>query len=611
MCCRRKQKGSVLASFFCFWLTSFFLQAQPSLTKIDITNGATSAHLSADPLWHRLLQLQNREPVNYDYPGYLSRPFTSAAELVATIDMIFDSPQKACAYPARKRFIEDRLKLPHDALDFVVCHEYQQYLKKVPAHQAYLVFAAENVTSASSMMGHIMLRFDGTNEDALPVKHGITFFTELDSLNIPVLLYQTLIQGKEGVFQVAPYAPFQHHYRRKEQRNIWEYQLNLAPHELARLQDMVWELGQFSPSYFFDSYNCATITRLLLAMVSKHTKAPAGRIVTPLDVVRFAEQHNMVVQTQLIPSDKWVLNTLDRQLSVSQQRTMLAGLTSGNWQPATEVTDEYFVANSFASHLNEYLKDTDAIDVKVHQQNKQLIEESLLTFKNHRLNVNIDTTPTNASSEAMLATAIRFQDNDPFVTLRYFPVASQIHDNHYYLTGESELILADIQVRASPQNQQTYLDHLMLYSMTSRPPYHPTWGSLSTGFRSGITRVYDSHLNRPLVLQIEGSLGVTYEYSRALGVYLESAVGFTADTRYQQIYIQPKAGLYAYLAHQLKLNTEINMAFNQYDHKTITRIDTSLTHYINPDYSVRLSAEHLRVSGHHQSNWQLQLRYRF
>lgn len=247
-------KGSLLASFlycFLFFLPAISQASAPDknhlVHQLDIQKAASS------PVWHSLLQLKGNKPLNANYKGYLSNPFSALAELTATIDLIYSSPQQACQYPARKQFIETLLQLPSGSLSLQPCTDYEEFRQRVPTDEAFLVFAAENVTSASSMMGHIMLRFDGTNADNINVQHGVTFFTELDSLNIPALLYETLIEGKPGIFQVAPYAPFQHHYRQKEQRNVWEYSLALSPQDKALIAGMIWELGQFSPDYFFHS----------------------------------------------------------------------------------------------------------------------------------------------------------------------------------------------------------------------------------------------------------------------------------------------------------------------------------------------------------------------
>ena len=72
-----------------------------------------------------------------------------------------------------------------------------------------------------------MLRMDGTNDNGLKVSHGITFFTELEGFNIPVILYESLVSGKKGFFQIAPYSNFVSHYLNAEQRNVWEYKLLL------------------------------------------------------------------------------------------------------------------------------------------------------------------------------------------------------------------------------------------------------------------------------------------------------------------------------------------------------------------------------------------------
>jgi hypothetical protein len=310
----RFTKGSLLASFFIVILSLSF-SARAMRVEARILELAQKTSLHNAPLWRAILQKKNNKILNDSSNLWITSSADIKEELEATIQLVFRNPNTACRFPARKRLIEKKLDLDVGSLSLVKCQNYQEFVDSVPIESLFLIYASESVTSASSMMGHIMLRMDGKNKTQNFVQHGITFFTELDSINIPKILYDSLFVGKEGYFQVAPYAPFQQHYRNVEQRNIWEYKLNLNDFEKLLIRDMVWELGQSNLPYFFHTYNCATVTQLLLALGNPKQLADMADWLTPLDVVKFAHSNNRVESTQVIPSDRWKINALSVQLN--------------------------------------------------------------------------------------------------------------------------------------------------------------------------------------------------------------------------------------------------------------------------------------------------------
>ena len=171
-------KGSILASFFFFFSANSTASdvTQTSYSKVD---SATLQQIANDPLWHLLLQLKNGKPITNDTSIYILKSFVSPlAEAQATIDLFQRNTQNICNYPARLRLLKRYIPEFESIPPAEHCAEYRKFVESVPADSIKLIYASENVTSASSMMGHIMLRLDGTNDKDIPVKHGITFFTD-------------------------------------------------------------------------------------------------------------------------------------------------------------------------------------------------------------------------------------------------------------------------------------------------------------------------------------------------------------------------------------------------------------------------------------------------
>ncbi len=562
-------------------------------------------------VWQTLLQLKDKAPLNPNYQGYLSHPVSAEAELIATVDLIYSSAQRACQYPARKQFIETFLNLPPGSLSPERCAEYEEFKRSVPTEEAHLVFAAENVTSASSMMGHIMLRFDGRNDENIDVQHGVTFFTELNSLNIPLLLYDTLIKGKPGIFQVAPYAPFQQHYRQAEQRNVWEYTLGLSKSDKSLIAGMIWELGQFSPDYFFHTYNCATVTQLLLTLARPSLLSEMDAIVTPADVVRFALTQDLVAKTRLLPSNKWKAQSLSEIVGGDSAQTIRHHLESGDSKLLTfSASSESFIQYEYAVSLNRLLRQRNLIDDTRYQANSRQLLSQKAKFRNMALDVSDYKNPVNTSKEALVAAGIENFDGAQSLLFRFFPVASDIDSDNRNYSGETALSLADISLRYTPRHNALHLDRALLYNMASRVPYHDVFGDFSTGLKVGLDRVFDDELNRNLVLQTEVSGGVTLPLSTSGGVFAESGLGVTADEDRIQIYLEPRIGGFIYLRHNTKMRFEGAWSLNKYAGSNVGRIDAHITHYLDNTWSVNARLSKL-LAEEDEILAAVNLRYRF
>ena len=213
-----------------------------------------------------LLHTQNQQRFIQDSQFYFSyHNFSLFNELTATLQAFaqptpLNNQHPICRFPARFLWLQQQLSF--QAADFPApsCKAYQTFQKKAPAQAVQLVFASENIVSPSSMMGHVFLKISGKNAAHRQVSYAITYFTPLDTLNIPKMMYQSFAGGLQGVFALQPYQLLKENYLNKEERNLWEYTLNLDTFQKQFLQAHIWELKAMKSDYFFVDYNCATVT---------------------------------------------------------------------------------------------------------------------------------------------------------------------------------------------------------------------------------------------------------------------------------------------------------------------------------------------------------------
>ena len=543
--CIRFLKGSILASFFLIFAANSMTNevTKPSDAKVD---SATLQQIAKDPLWHLLLQLKNGKPITNDTSIYISKSFASPLdEAQSTVALFQHNTQSICNFPARFRLLKRYIPELEIISPEQHCAEYRKFVKSVPADSIKLIYASENVTSASSMMGHIMLRLDGTNDKGIPVEHGITFFTELDSLNVPHIMYETLITGKEGIFKVAPYQEFEQFYLYEEQRNIWRYTLDFNEQQRRFIQDYIWELGQQSPAYFFHIFNCATVTQLLVNIARPAHLNQVASWLTPLDVVKFAQANSLVASTQFVPSNKWQITTLEESIGSKRAFTISSHLVHAQ----LALLSLSFVETKYALALNQYFRSAQTISEQKYQKNTAEIAAFNTKYKHLSLDVSDFPVPSSRQQEGYVAAGFTHQDSRSFMVFRAFPVARRLADDNRSMIGETELILADVEFRVGLEQDDLgdiYVDKAMLYQMVSRVPFTQNVSNWSSSFNIGINRILTGERKRKLIVQSEFGLGFTREVLQSLGVYGDIIVGAGANKSEAFIYAKPVIGLYAY-----------------------------------------------------------------
>jgi hypothetical protein len=609
-------KGSLLASFF---ICNFSVYALSSNTTFSTKNTSKLVEQSKNlalyehPIWQAILHVKNGQPINPNYDRYLSaNNFSVEEEMALTLKLILNDKQSECNYPARINFLQQFLDF-NETLDLSHCDNYQEYLQKVPITDIYLVYASENVKNASSMLGHIMLRMDGINDNGLNVSHGITFFTELEGFNVPKILYDSLVTGKKGIFQIAPYSNFVNNYLNIEQRNVWEYKLSLSDIQKQLIRDIAWELGSTDLSYFFHTYNCATVTQLLIASSVPRTIPTLQSWLTPLDVVRFVEKNNLVEKTNLIPSDEWKLRALIDNLPREAVAIAKQSVHSANVDLGTIFTEKNkLLTLAFYRAYNKFSERKKLISNADYEKNKIKIKQLSTTLPDFQLEVGEYKMPTDASPEGQIAVGWQRENKRDWLSINLFPVASDQGDNKKHVFGETTLTLASLDILYEPESNNLKLDNFILYSMHSMIPFDNTFKSYSTGFEFGLERHHDIQLTKKLSAFIEGKLGFTYELSQDIGVYAEAALGIGSDIKSTYLYTAPQLGAYVYLIGGIKLHVLHNISFNK--HKTNIALSTSslfLDWQIKSD--LYLSADYIKYWNSIKStkSYGMRLRYRF
>lgn len=240
------------------------------------------------------------------------------AELTVTIDAVDDpvtgdvDRHPVCRFPARYRWLSQQLQSEKFTASYqrrlASCEDYHEWRGNIKAHSAALIYASTHLNSPSSMYGHTLLRIDPPDYDVTStalLSWGISFGANIPSGENSILYaYKGIFGGYPGLFNVMPYYEKLKEYSRIENRDVWEYKLNLTPQEVDTLVVHLWELKEITFDYFFFDENCSYRLLELLDMARPGQNVLEGYplVAIPVDTVRGVIDAGFVSSANYQPS---------------------------------------------------------------------------------------------------------------------------------------------------------------------------------------------------------------------------------------------------------------------------------------------------------------------
>jgi hypothetical protein len=253
-------------------------------------------------------------------------------ELAATVQALY-GPASAgqqhaqCVYPARTRWLKAQLNLTD--LPTVDCSEFTQWFKDVAPHSAVMIFPAAYLNSPSSMFGHTLLRIDQADvqsDKTALLSYAINFGAYIEGSDNSILYaWKGLMGGYPGLFALVPYQEKLSEYRSLENRDLWEYRLNLSQVETERMVEHVWELKQIEFDYFFFDENCSyrLLELLQVARPSLRLTEQFPLTAIPTDTVKAVKEAGLVESIEYRPSRERELLSRAEPLTDDEQQWVL------------------------------------------------------------------------------------------------------------------------------------------------------------------------------------------------------------------------------------------------------------------------------------------------
>ncbi|WOH37916.1 DUF4105 domain-containing protein [Thalassotalea fonticola] len=515
------------ASLYVVWglVTSNLVFAENGFNDQNIKLSSQQQLLADDEFWLTLLYYQKND-VQSGYQSFVDdnrfffaddgkeNPF---AELTSTLSAFKNTPESQCLFPARLKWLSEKEPELLATFPKPECNEYKSWRKDLNTETVVLVYASSQLNSPSSMYGHTFIRFDPYNveNNSTLLSHAINF-----GANIPVnengLIYSIkgLGGGYPGNFASNPYFEKIKEYNRAENRDLWEYKLNLTSDEVDIMLAHVWELRGINFDYYFFDENCAY--RLLeLIDIARPTAKLVDEfpgVAIPIDTVRVVHDKGLVTDVHYRPSAR---THLDNQLNhLNEKHRELAiklsndiSVRDSNEFHSLTVTEKTKIVHA-SYRLIRYLTNKDERTKAVSKRSFQLLQmmrkhsaiQPPEPKRPYRPDLGHDTT--------MLSVKLGESNEHAFVDLTYRASYHDLLDNMAGYDNGMSLNMGTIALRAIDDSLQLQQAELLdITSLSPRMDYIQPW---SWQANIGIERQW-TNMEDELVVQAHGGGGLSYE----------------------------------------------------------------------------------------------------
>lgn len=439
-------------------------------------------------------------------------------ELLATIKALKTTSKTQCNFPARTEFLLANIEGLVNDVTLSKCAEYTAWRTQLNTTSVVLVFAAAQLNSPSSMYGHTFLRFDpdDVEKNSTYLSYALNFGATIpDGDGGFSYAARGLTGGYPGNFAANPYFEKIKEYNRLENRDLWEYKLNLNQDEIDTMLAHMWELQGINFDYYFFDENCSFRLLELLDVARPGLKLVDNFPVTtiPLDTIRVVENAGLVADVFYRESILTELESQLIELSDAEREWVIAlskdeKLLTSTLFLAMPIEKQQMIVDS----AYRYLRYQNTFNGR----QKEIIRRSFLLLKHlnkNPVNINIPVItpvrPDKGHKTTMWGVGLGERDSQSYIQLQYRASYHDLIDPTagYYSGMSLNMVNAIIRVYRDDKVKLEKAELLDIVSLSPRNDFFKPWSwkanvSVEQQWTAG---------KETLVTQASGGSGLSYQ----------------------------------------------------------------------------------------------------
>lgn len=369
-------------------MTAEKMAASESASSYEqLSQQALALNLAEQTTWRRLLYLKDSKPGRTNSLKANTSPVKNAeffvspdgrsdpqAELLALLKMMTaknlsvaeQSQNQAvlCRFPARIHWLQQQLAIPDAELASIDCGEFDAWMAKLDPQRLSVIFAEEYLDNPLSAFGHTLMLIDSAKSLADPsaIDHAHALNdTVAGNPDDNFALYA--VKSMTGLYPnditIDPYPEKLAYYLQGDERDVWQYPLQLSHAEIQQIMRHVWETKDLGLPYYFTTDNCASEILRYIDIVRPEGSllSQLPYVVVPSDVVRLLTDEALITEQIYLPADDSLrqakINALAAQ--ANDGKATVATAKGSGTNPETNTNTDAATAQSALLTLPESL----------------------------------------------------------------------------------------------------------------------------------------------------------------------------------------------------------------------------------------------------------------
>lgn len=523
---------------FLFLVLFFLLPGIGMADSLDaLVKKARDLRLAEDSYWHVLYHYH--VPLGGGFKSRIddSRFFFSPegkenpqAEMEAAIHFLFSGQaENPCLYIARHHWLHVRLQAEEEGFPQPFCPD----LANIHPASARLVFPAYFMNSPASMFGHTLMTLRMDNS-ARVLDKAVNYEAHTRETNGFVFAFKGIFGFYPGFFNVLPYYKKIQEYGEINQRDIWEYRLDLAPHEMDAMVRHIREMEGVSSDYFFFDENCS-FTLMYLVEAARPGLDLTDTFplwVIPVDTVRALQKEGLIVEAEYQPSRATIIRHRLSLLSPEDQDLafeILEGKKSPETVQELETLRAIRVLDTVIDCIRyQFVKKK--MDQKAYQ--KTLIHalrvRSRMGLADTLPPVPIPRRPDTLHGSSRMALGVQVVDGRTAMSLAYRPAFTDLTDPDYPESDGIRIVFGETRLRLGPEGEGAQLESFDAIDIVSLSPRDRFFTPLSWAAGAGLEGIPGEKRGR--LLRLGGGAGFSWGGGKAGLVYLMGMPRFFAGS---------------------------------------------------------------------------------
>lgn len=397
-----------------------------------------------------------------------------------------------CRFVARYEWLRAELNIDESQLPVVSCKEFDEAYSRISPKSAVLVFPAAYINGPASTFGHTLIRIDGDYQSKL-LTYAATYAAHANDTNGILYAFKGIFGYYNGYFTILPYYEKIKEYSDLEQRDIWEYRLNLTEEEVSKMLLHLWELKEISSDYYFFDENCSYNLLFLLeaARPSLRLTDEFGSWVIPLDTLRAIMNEGLVEAVEYRPSkgtrirhiasllDQYALNSTAMVVANKLEPEDIKESRPGDLIKILDLASELLQYRYNKRELTKEEYQGEFLDVLLARSRLGNSEKGDYTIP-------VPKRPEEGHGSSRLSLGVGLNAGDSFQEVRYRAAQHELSDpSDGYIEG-SEIVFFSLTARSSPAYGGVRMEALDIIDIVSISPwdqfFKPTSWKVSTGF---------------------------------------------------------------------------------------------------------------------------------